>query len=327
VTEEEFFAGLGGIEGCHRLSVAFFRRVEHDDVLRPFYPSLRCPTESIAQFLASLCGQPSRFGVRMSPMKRFHCRFQIDLQVRDRWVAHMVAAIDEVVVDPKYAAPLREFFAEAATQLVNQEEVPSAYAPFPCPTEAHPIERAWSNRCERERLFDAVARNDLAYVQASLAFDVAPKEDLLLHAAENGHLPMMRMLLKSGADARQRSIQAWWSVLHPEAAELMLSHGASPNALTGERPPLIEATRGDKGEKPERVLFLLKSGADANATLPNGQTALHYAARAGFVQIVDLLLQYGACVDAKDDRGATPLDHALRRQKHAVAERLRQANG
>ena len=54
------------------------------------------------------------------------------------------------------------------------------------------------------------------------------------------------------------------------------------------------------------------AGADVNVTNHKGQTALHCAAKAGFVDIVTLLLAHGATVDAVDDKGETPLATALR---------------
>jgi hypothetical protein len=50
--------GLGGEDGCKRLSAAFHARVGKDPVLRPFFPgkSLRCATEEFAAFLIQFLG-------------------------------------------------------------------------------------------------------------------------------------------------------------------------------------------------------------------------------------------------------------------------------
>lgn len=47
-----------------------------------------------------------------------------------------------------------------------------------------------------------------------------------------------------------------------------------------------------EGEK--CALMLLKSGADPNITMENGETPLHVAARHGRLRIIRLLLQDGA---------------------------------
>jgi ankyrin repeat protein len=46
------------------------------------------------------------------------------------------------------------------------------------------------------------------------------------------------------------------------------------------------------------------------ATTPDGMTALHYAARAGHCEVVDILLRYHADVNARDNRGRTALMEA-----------------
>src|SRR4029078_10740199 len=45
---------------------------------------------------------------------------------------------------------------------------------------------------------------------------------------------------------------------------------------------------------------LLKAGGDANAVLPEGETVLMPAARTGSVESMNLLLDHGAKVDARD---------------------------
>jgi ankyrin repeat protein len=74
---------------------------------------------------------------------------------------------------------------------------------------------------------------------------------------------------------------------------------------------------GNQGRKddPEYVAALLRHGARANDKRQTGQgsdggraTALHYAAKAGFVKTIAVLIEHGADPSAEDDNGLTPLD-------------------
>jgi ankyrin repeat protein len=53
---------------------------------------------------------------------------------------------------------------------------------------------------------------------------------------------------------------------------------------------------------------MLRCGADVSAPYSIGRTALHCAAKAGFVQVAQALIEFGADVNARSDRGQTPLD-------------------
>src|SRR5438874_4150127 len=74
---------------------------------------------------------------------------------------------------------------------------------------------------------------------------------------------------------------------------------------------------GNQGRKdaPDYVAALLRHGARVTDRRLTGQgadggraTALHYAAKAGFVKTAALLLDEGADPAAQDDNGLTPLD-------------------
>lgn len=61
-----------------------------------------------------------------------------------------------------------------------------------------------------------------------------------------------------------------------------------------------------------RIRQLLEGGADANARTDGGGTPLHCAAQEGQTRMVELLLDWGADINARDDLiGKTPLDLAV----------------
>jgi len=74
----------------------------------------------------------------------------------------------------------------------------------------------------------------------------------------------------------------------------------------------------------EVVARLLASGADPNANHPSGMglTPLHAAVEGGHKDLVDLLLEHNATIDARASDGSTPLHVAARKGHAAVAELL-----
>ena len=135
-------------------------------------------------------------------------------------------------------------------------------------------------------------------------------------AAARGSLDMVELLLAHGADATRIGVGRW--VLHPELAPLLASRGA---AIDSSGSWIGASCTGNQGRKddPEYVRALLHHGANANdrrAGDPEGATgvrglnatALHYAARAGFLRTIEVLLDHGADPDARDSRGRSPLD-------------------
>ena len=76
-------------------------------------------------------------------------------------------------------------------------------------------------------------------------------------------------------------------------------------------------------EKRDWVRFLLAQGADPNGRDGGGRTCLHLAASKGNLELSQMLLDYGAKVDAFDDhRRATPLFCAAVSQGTELVRRL-----
>lgn len=153
-------------------------------------------------------------------------------------------------------------------------------------------------------ILDQVAHARTGYVRA------------LRGAVAQGSLPMTELLLAHGANATRIGAGRW--VLHPELAPLLASHGA---AIDSSGSWIGASCTGNQNRKddPEYVRALLDHGASANdrrAGDPDGATgvralnatALHYAARAGFLRTIEVLLDHGADPDARDSHGRTPLD-------------------
>jgi ankyrin repeat protein len=140
----------------------------------------------------------------------------------------------------------------------------------------------------------------------------------LYFSAEGGHTPIARRLIERGADVKL----AGRSGISPVAAsayagndaivEALLAAGADARAPdeTG-KPPIVYAAAGARLDIVKR---LLARNIDINARYPNGLTLLMWASgpdekapEAEAIRVVSYLLDAGAHIDDRDDRGRTAL--------------------
>lgn len=114
---------LIGEEGFRRLVAAFYAQVPEDDILGPMYPQddLAGAEERLREFLIGRFGGPPTYvAKRGHPRLRMrHAPFRLDEAARNRWVALMDRALDEVRLPPEAEAVLRPFFHQVATFLRN----------------------------------------------------------------------------------------------------------------------------------------------------------------------------------------------------------------
>ena len=131
----------------------------------------------------------------------------------------------------------------------------------------------------------------------------------LNYAAERGQASLVRLLLAHGADASRIGCGRW--VLDPEISALLLARGADVNYPDGNW--IWTACTGNNSQRddPDYVQALLDKGARIDTVL-RGAQALHFAAKAGFTGVMEVLLKNGAPVDGCNDKGETPLFYALK---------------
>ena len=140
----------------------------------------------------------------------------------------------------------------------------------------------------------------------------------LYFAAEAGRTPVAQLLIERGADVKLTGR----SGISPIAAaafagnevivEALLAHGADERAPdeTG-KPPIVYAAAGARLDIVKR---LLARNIDINARYPNDLTLLMWASgpdehapEAQAAEVVGFLLDQGAPIDDRDDRGRTAL--------------------
>lgn len=133
MTEEtSFYDQVGGHDTFVALVEAFYRGIATDDVLRPMYPEddLGPATERLTLFFEQYFGGPSTYSEnRGHPRLRMrHMPFHVNPDARDRWLAHMRVAMDEIALAPIHHEAMWDYFERAAHAMVNTFE-PTGIAP------------------------------------------------------------------------------------------------------------------------------------------------------------------------------------------------------
>ena len=118
------FEEVGGSQFFDQLVERFYEGVATDDVLLPLYPEqsdLSGAKERLTLFLQQYWGGPTTYSdERGHPrLRQRHFPFVIGELERDRWMVHMMAAIDELSPNDSVHQQLAEYMAMASTAMIN----------------------------------------------------------------------------------------------------------------------------------------------------------------------------------------------------------------
>lgn len=127
--QQTLYDRVGGDEFFTRLVDAFYDGVATDDVLLPLYPEpddLGPARRRLALFLVQYWGGPTTYNdERGHPRLRMrHFPFHIGPLERDRWLHHMIAAVEQVATDDEVRRMLLQYFVPAAEHLRNDTGLP-----------------------------------------------------------------------------------------------------------------------------------------------------------------------------------------------------------
>lgn len=127
--------------------------------------------------------------------------------------------------------------------------------------------------------------------------------DEQMFTAADDDFEMVKLLLENGADPEHAPR------VSPDGSKfykLVSSYGVelSKDELNEE---FVYLCRGDRGGNPDEVQEMLRHGANVNHQDKKGKTALHRAAKAGFVKTVQVLLKNKASVYIRDNNEETAL--------------------
>lgn len=127
---ETFYERIGGQEAFRVLVERFYAGVAGDLPLRALYPEedLGPAAERLQLFLEQYWGGPHTYSeTRGHPRLRIrHAPYAVTPTQRDRWLHHMLAAVDSLELAEADAAELREYLIRAAQFMVNTLDDPEA---------------------------------------------------------------------------------------------------------------------------------------------------------------------------------------------------------
>ena len=132
-TAPTLFFRVGGLPFFEALVDAFYDGVVTDEVLLPLYPEqpdLTGARHRLTLFLAQYWGGPTTYmEERGHPRLRMrHFPFHVGALERDRWLVHMLAAVEQVCgarkVPEGVAEEMTAYFVPAAEHLRNDSGLP-----------------------------------------------------------------------------------------------------------------------------------------------------------------------------------------------------------
>ena len=144
----------------------------------------------------------------------------------------------------------------------------------------------------------------LLFVSTASGSPVQQDEQASLLAAVAEEQPdLVRRLLEQGADPESRGPDGYTVLMvatkkgHGEIVEILLAHGADPNAQEARYGGTALMLAAESGNL-EIVRALLDVGADVNARAEEGMTALLLTMESGSLEVFRLRLEYGADANA-----------------------------
>lgn len=120
--EQTIYKMVGGDATFKRLVADFYVRVEADEALRAIFPDDLEPGKRYQElFLIQFFGGPPMYGEeRGHPRLRMrHMPYAIDNDAMERWLGHMLAAIDAVGIEEPARSAMRQYFERAAPHMMN----------------------------------------------------------------------------------------------------------------------------------------------------------------------------------------------------------------
>ena len=153
-------------------------------------------------------------------------------------------------------------------------------------------------------------------------------------AVQNGQPEMVALLVTrfANTELKGKAFGMTGEAVTPLHLAAVLGYAASARVLIEQGKADLESRTGFTEHTPlhsaaesdhvEMVKLLLDSGAQVDARDTYSETPLHYAAREGAVESARLLIAAGADVNAKNESGSTPLSFATNQHQEGIISLL-----
>jgi len=172
------------------------------------------------------------------------------------------------------------------------------------------MQARYENKMEMVDLLRKAA-GDLDVFEAAALGDVARLRTLLANDPCQVNAP-------SGDGFTPLHLSCFFS--QPEAAELLVQHGADANAVSPSRIAVIHSAAASRSAA--MVKLVLQAGAHPNLQQQGGYTALHEAAMHNSAERARALLEAGADPSIRSDDGLTAAEMAAQKGNRDVLEVL-----
>ncbi len=121
-----FYERVGGVETFRRLVDRFYAGVASDPPLREMYPEedLGPAADRLRLFLEQYWGGPKTYGeTRGHPRLRIrHAPYAVTPRQAERWLHHMMTAVDSLALPQAEDAEIREYLNRAAWFMINADD-------------------------------------------------------------------------------------------------------------------------------------------------------------------------------------------------------------
>lgn len=150
-------------------------------------------------------------------------------------------------------------------------------------------------------------------------------DEVLLNAAKDGNLLVLKTAIEKGADVNAKTISGKTALMiasykgYTDIVNLLIEKGADVNAKQSNTGGTALMAASD-GSHLDIVNLLIEKGADVNAKDNDGKTALMRACSNCHVDVVKYLIEKGVDINVKWEFGFTPLMLAARENSLDLAK-------